>query len=608
MPGLFDDHDIDRVRQAVDIAEVIGAFVTLKRKGPDLWGLCPFHPEKSPSFHVRPDRGMFHCFGCGKGGNVFSFLMEIEGVSFSEAVRSLADRAGIEIRENRASAGADKSRTERDRLFQANEFAAKWFQNRLSSGAPEVAESSRNSDASRAWEYLAQRSLDAGIIKKFQLGWAGLESDNLVKAAAQSTIGGHILAQAGLAVRLRDGSGFADRFRGRIVFPIYNLSGKAVAFGARRIPGLTPDADEAKYINTAETSIYTKGETLYGLNWARDDIRKLGFAHLVEGYTDLLALVRAGFANTAASLGTSLTQGQIRLLKRFCSRVHVVYDSDSAGINAAIRAADLLTVSGLEARLIRLPDGDDPDSMLLRGGAQLLGEVLSQHSSFIQFRVETAGITPKLGPAARIEAARELLETIRSVHDPLQVDLLLKELTGLIGIRQEMLGKAMSEIKARVENTETTAVRTVLEFPPEQVYERDLIRALIADPTLIEECVSEINADTITDPALRDLFMLMERAYLRGEHLDRAALPDNFSDPAFRAFIAEAAVSSSSERETLREMVRGCIKGLAIWNLRQRCAEIESKIVSLAPDAGSTLELKKELISIQKRIREQIST
>jgi DNA primase len=604
LPGLFDDSDIERVRHAIDIADVIGGYVNLKRKAQgDWWGVCPFHGEKTPSFHVRSDRGMFHCFGCGKGGNVFTFLMEMEGVSFAEAVRTIADRAGVPLPEKMFSPEAQKQRSERDKLYQANSFAVNWFHTRLIGGSSNL----RSPEAERALEYLTRRGINLDIICRFQIGWAETSEDALVAAAAAANIGGHTLAQAGLALRHRDREGFQDRFRSRIVFPIHNLSGKPVAFGARRVDGITPAEDDAKYINTSETAIYNKGETLYGLHLAREEIRRSGYACLVEGYTDLLALIQAGIGNSVASLGTSFTPMQAQLLHRFTNRINVVYDNDSAGITAGMRAADILTMSGLEVHLIRLPNGEDPDTLLQKGGAEMLRQTLEQQISFVKFRIETAGITQSLSQTDRIAAARDLLDIIRVCNDrnPTQAELLIWELAELTGIRREALDRALSGVKQRSLDIPTATPKPGLSVSPDQIAERELLHALIGHRELRAECLEEIGADQITHPTLRQLFILIERAHLRGESLDPAALPDQFNDPAVRSFVAEATLSGSDTLlEDARNEVRGCISLLRQRELQRRIADLEDRIRATPSDGKSYSTLKRELSDMKKQLHD----
>jgi len=592
MPGFYEEADLDRVRYSVDIAELIGGYITLKRRGPgDFWGSCPFHSEKTASFHVRADRGMFHCFGCGKGGNIFTFVMEMERLGFNEAVRFIAERGGVPLPERQASSSSSGS-TERERLFAANSLALRWFSDRL-------AKTPRSRAAQTALEYLTGRGVNAEIIQRFQIGFAEPEWDGLVNYASRMGTPGDLLAEASLALRRKDGTGFFDRFRARVIFPIISLAGKPVAFGGRRIEGLTPEDDHGKYVNSNETAVYRKGEHLYGLFTARESIREMKQAYLVEGYIDLLALVQAGILNGVASLGTALTELQAKLLGRFAPRVCVVYDGDAAGIAAGVRAADVLTLAGLEVRLAPLPAGEDPDSLLRKSGAEGLKEALSREQSFVQFRLN-AELDGESGQAALINAAKGVLETIRSVRDPLQRDLLLKELESLTGFRREAIdsaaGRALSPDRAETVRMATLAIQ------PEETPERDLLKALLARPARLPEAMEAIPSDSFRNPLLKSLYIALEQAYLSGETINPAALSDRISDVGLKAFIASAATDPLSDQDSSEIAVGDCIRRLLRRNLAGRRLEIQGELQSLRLSGGDSRPLLTELVELDRRL------
>lgn len=598
--SVFDDSDIERVRNAVDIAEVIGGYVTLKRRGAgDLWGRCPFHSEKTASFHVRSDRGMFHCFGCGKGGNAFTFIMEMERLTFAEAVRLLADRAGITLRERRDSAASERARSETDRLTAVNAFAARWFHSHLT-GANLTAE------AARARDYLAGRGVTGDIVKRFQIGWAKSGWDGLVSDANKAGLSGEILTQAGLAYKRKDGTGHIDKFRARIIFPIHSLSGKVVAFGGRRIDGITPEDDVAKYINTPETTIYQKGEHLYGLYVARETIRKEDAAYLVEGYIDLLALVQAGILNSVASLGTALTEAQARLLSRFCSRAAIVYDADDAGVSAALRAADILTIAGIEVLLAKLPAGEDPDSLLRKQGKETLVDALHKTVSFVEFRLNATGVSRSSSQNALLTAARSVLHTIGLIRDPLRRDLLLNELAQKSGLRRDAIDKALKD-KSSIgisDLDEPVVRRPTLNFQSDQTLERDLLRNLLAHPELVHLALNDLTSEYIEHPILRELFIDIEQNYLRGVRIDPAALASRYSDPVVVEFITAAALDPTATGvEAAAEAIRGCVQKLILRPLKRLRADLELQIAEAQRMGESTQGLVRELVAIQKRIR-----
>lgn len=595
MPGFFEDADIERVRAATDIAELISGYVTLKRRGAgDFWGRCPFHGEKTASFHVRTDRGMYHCFGCGKGGNAVSFLMEMERLTFVEAVRMLAERAHIPLPEAKASAPGHSS-TEKDRLYLANSFAAKYFHQRLTS-------TPRSREGQAAFEYLNGRGINLDIIRKFQIGFSEPDWSGLATSASNAGVAGDSLVEAGLAHRRRDGDGYVDRFRARVMFPIINLSGKAVAFGGRRIDGITPDEEQAKYINTNETAVYRKGENLYGLLAAREEIRRTGIAYLVEGYIDLMALVQAGVNNVVASLGTALTEAQAKLVGRFASKVCIVYDGDTAGISAAIRAADTITLAGSEAVAVALPSGDDPDTLLRREGAESLVAALSRPKSFVQFRLESAGDIRSMSQNELLTAARGLLETIRAVPDTLQRDLLMSELANRSGLRREALDKAIpNTVRSPQSNSDTPPNRAV--FSADEVVERDLIANLIGHPVLVAEAMEEISADQISNQQLKALFILFEQAYFSGRPVVVESLLDQIADPGIRSFVASAALQGGEyDPEKARTAVQDCTKKILKRELGREQTELEQQLQAAQRDGVATRSLLRRKSELARRI------
>ena len=596
MSSYFDESELERVRQATDLAELIGGYVTLKRRSPiDLWGRCPFHSEKSASFHVRPDRGMFHCFGCGKGGNAITFVMEIERLSFGEAVRMLAEKAGITLAVTESREPAGSGSAEREQLFHACSVAEKWFHERLIGGT-------RSKEADAAFHYLAGRGIGLDLIKRFRIGFAETGWDGLVNSAIRAGVGGETLVRAGLAYKKKSGEGYVDRFRARIIFPIQSLAGKSVAFGGRRVEGITPDEDGAKYVNSAETSIYHKGEHLHGLVTARDEIRRSGNAYLVEGYIDLLAMVQAGILNVVASLGTALTEEQAKLLSRFSGRVVIVYDGDDAGRTAAVRAADLLTIAGVEARMALLPAGDDPDSLLRKSGSKALYEMVTKEKSFVQFRLETAGLDGQMGQKELLNAAKGVLETLRSLRDPLQRDLLLSELANLTGLRRDVIDKSVGDSRRGEGETVTTASKLIV--PPDQIAERDLLHALLSHPSLIPEAMVAVDAEQFEHLGLKAIYLAMEQDYLSGRPPSPESVIDKLADPMLRAFLAEASLSSESwSLEAAKEEMQKCASLLIKRIIQREQEEINQKLCLPGNSAEVTRALRLRLVELIRQLQ-----
>lgn len=363
----------EQVKEATDIVGVIGQFVALKKRGSNYLGLCPFHTEKTPSFNVHGDRQFFHCFGCGKGGDVFTFLMEHEGWTFPEALKYCADRAGIRLPERHTD--DDREGRRRKAIFDALSMAGELYHRVLFSSAGKT-----------ALDYLHNRGFTDETLRRAGVGYAPPAYDTLLRGASTRGIHDRALLAAGLVLESQRNERPYDRFRNRVIFPIHSLNGKIVGFGGR-----TLSADEpAKYINSPETEVYHKGRILYGLHVAREAIRRAECAILVEGYMDWLAMLQHGLENVVAVSGTALTDVQAALLSRFCSRITLMYDADSAGQRAALRGIDIAFNAGLAVDILPLPEGDDPDSFLKREGADELQRLIQRAPTLIQFRIAQA--------------------------------------------------------------------------------------------------------------------------------------------------------------------------------------------------------------------------
>ena len=412
----------EEVRNATDIVALVGERVALRRAGRAWKGLCPFHAEKTPSFTVNPERQIWHCFGCNRGGDAFSFLMELDRVTFPEALAQLAERAGVEL--PRAGSGAGDAR--RERLYQANAIACDFFQASLRSEA-----------GAGARAYLAGRGFEGAILDRFRVGWAPDRWDGLV-AAAGKLLPGELLEQAGLAVRRGDGTRY-DRFRNRVLFPIEGPGGKIAGFGAR---ALAPE-DTPKYLNSPETPVYRKGALLFGLPAARQAIRERRQVLVAEGYLDVMRLHAAGFANAVSTCGTALTPEQARGLARFDVEVVLVYDGDAAGVRAADRGLDPLLGTGLSVRVLLLPDGEDPDSFLARRNPAEFEALLRDATDPALF-LARAGISERAvnpGPEARV---RRYVELLGRVEDPIRRRMMVRRGSAVFGIEEDVILEALT--------------------------------------------------------------------------------------------------------------------------------------------------------------------
>src|SRR2546423_3876840 len=387
---------IDDLRRQADIVRVVGDYVTLKKKGANWMACCPFHQEKTPSFSVNPSKNIFYCFGCGKGGSVFNFVMELEGVSFPESVRVVAEKAGVALPVMVDDKKFEARRKDADEVIELNGWALEFWERQLAE---------ENAEARAAREYVEGRGISEETRRAFRLGFAPNSWDALGRYLKPqgATIGQ--IERSGLVVK-KDAGGYYDRFRGRLIFPVMDAQGRPVAFGARAMRA----GDEPKYLNSPETAAYTKGRHLFGLNASRDEIRRKKFAILVEGYLDLIIPFQHGVRNVVASLGTALTAEQSKLLGRFARKVVVHYDGDRAGVNAAKRAIEGLFPEGFQVKVLVLPDGADPDEFVRARGVEEYNQKRGQAVPHIQFVLEKAlGGRNLRDPPLQAGAGREAL-------------------------------------------------------------------------------------------------------------------------------------------------------------------------------------------------------
>ncbi len=425
---------VDQIIYTADILEVVGDYVQLKRQGQNYWACCPFHNEKSPSFSVNPSKGLYKCFGCGKAGGVIQFVMDIEGSSYPEALRGLAKKYGVAVPEEEERTPEEQlAQNERDSQYIVSNWAKDHYHRLL-----------QNTEEGMGvgYAYLKERGLNLTTIQTFELGYSLDQWDDLLKSAEKAGYQLKYLEKTGLVIKREDDQGHDtgrryDRFRGRVMFPIHNVSGRVVGFGART---LKRDDKMAKYLNSPESEIYHKSDVLYGLFQARQPIRNQELCYLVEGYLDVLSLHQGGIKNVVASSGTSLTEGQIRLLKRYTDNVTVLYDGDAAGIKASLRGIDLLLEGGLNVRVVLFPDGDDPDSYIRKVGDRRFTDYIeNQSQDFIAFKTTLVARDAAADPVKKAEAIREVLQSIAKVPDGLKRQVFLQQTASVFGFEEQVI-------------------------------------------------------------------------------------------------------------------------------------------------------------------------
>jgi DNA primase len=434
MIGQVGEAKINEVRERSDIIELISQYVTLKRTGANHTGLCPFHTEKSPSFSVHAGRQFFHCFGCGVGGDVFSFLMKIEGLAFPDALKRLAGRVGIELEERQLSPEEQQRQLQRERFYRVNELATNYFHQNLME--------QKSGEAGR--QYLKQRGYGRKAASEYQIGYTLDAWEGLAKHLQEQGVRAEDARELGLIRPGKEGRGDYDLFRGRLMFPIYDLAGQVVAFGGRVL-----DDSKPKYINSPESPIYHKGRVLYGLYQARQAMRQSGEVILVEGYFDQLALYRAGFPQVVATCGTAMTVDHARLLKRYVQRVLLLFDQDPAGKQATFKAMAALQEEGIPASVIELPSGDDPDSFVQRQGAEAFRQRLEQARPAMDLFMEDALGQATAGIEGKVRAAETIVERIAGLTSAMQQDLYLKDLAGRSGIDLQLLKQKLAGVEKK---------------------------------------------------------------------------------------------------------------------------------------------------------------
>ena len=431
---MIDQETIQRIMDAARIEDVIGDFVSLKKRGANHIGCCPFHNEKTPSFYVSPSKGIYKCFGCGEAGDVVAFLKKHEHFTYPEALLYLAKKYNIEVREEEQTEEQRERQNERDALFHVSEFAQKYFDHLL-----------WEDEMGRAigLSYFHSRGLSDEIIKRFGLGYCLDEWTNFTDHARRSGYSDAVLEKTGLTIFKEDTGKSYDRFRGRVMFPIYSISGRVLGFSGRI---LSSEKQAAKYVNSPDSDIYNKSRILYGLYQARQAIAKANKCYLVEGNLDVISMHQSGVENTVASCGTSLTVEQIRLIKRYTPNVTVLYDGDSAGIKAALRAVDLLFTEGMHVRVVLFPDGDDPDSYAQKNGSAALQDYLARHEdNFVMFKTRVLLDSVKSDPIRKAELVKETVQTIALVPDLLERTEYISQCAHLLDVPEEALASELSK-------------------------------------------------------------------------------------------------------------------------------------------------------------------
>ncbi|GCC52974.1 DNA primase [Chryseotalea sanaruensis] len=532
---------IDDIKNRMDIVDVISDFITLKRSGQNYKALSPFNNEKTPSFYVVPAKGIFKDFSSGKGGDAITFVMEHEGMSYTEALRYLAKKYGIELKETVAAQEELEALSARDSLYIVMNFAKEHFKGLLKE---------HEEGKSIGLSYFHERGFNDRTIEKFELGYALNEWHNLEETALAKGYSAEVLEKSGLVIFKEDQKHY-DRFRGRVIFPVHNLAGKIIAFGARI---LTKEKDQPKYINSPETEIYHKSNVLYGMYQAKNAIRKEDFCFLVEGYTDVISMHQAGIENAVASSGTALTEEQIKLIRRFTENITVLFDGDAAGIKAALRGIDLVLKGGLNVRVLLLPDGDDPDSFSKKRSSTELKTYFQENTKdFISFKIDLYAADASRDPIKKAEAIREIITSISVIPDPIKRSVYIQETSSLLKIQESVLLTELNKILIGERKKQQEKVKDEPEVAPDfseefqentkldtggmvQMQERETIRLLlnyaesaVEEQKLIHYLLHEMDEVVFTNPVFGEIFQTFKTLSNEGKAVDEFYFLENGS-------------------------------------------------------------------------------
>ncbi len=584
----FSEQVLDEIQNKCDIAEVIGSYIQLKRAGRNFKALCPFHKEKTPSFMVSSAKQIYHCFGCGAGGNVFSFVMKYEKVEFPEAVRTLADKVGVELprftrREFEESSYAGQ-------IFKVNELAASYYHLKLL----------KSEEGKRALDYLKRRDIKDEIIAQSRLGIASDGWDEFITYAKQKGFEPELLERAGLILP-REGGGYYDRFRSRIIFPIFDIKNRVLAFGARVLDDSLP-----KYINSPETEVYIKGRNLYGLNFSVAAVKENDFCIIVEGYLDFLIPYQYGIKNIVATSGTSLTETQVRLIKRYTKNVVIVYDGDEAGETASLRGLDLFVQEGLNVRIVSLPKGYDPDSYVRKKGPLELNLALDSAQDLFDYKLGLlASKYDAFKATGKSRICAEMLPTIAKVTNAVLKFEYIRRLAEKLQVKEEALLAELKKVKP--DYTYELADEFLKEKPQGAMAEKIVIGLMLDEPEVIAEVKRSLKSEDFTDEGTRRIADEIFKSYEEKKPAKPTQLINRLKDERLTRMISEA-TSLVDEITDIQKNLDDCVKWIKSQNVKNKLTELQNliKVAQTMGDEKRVYQLVSEYNNLLKGSREPV--
>lgn len=642
---MIDPSTIERIIDTAEITDVVQDFVTLRKRGINFIGLCPFHNEKTPSFTVSPSKGIFKCFGCGKGGNSVNFVMEHEQLSWIEALRYLAGKYGIEIIEKEPTSEEKEKQDERESMLLVTGFAQKFYSGTLNNNEEGLAV---------GMAYLKERGYRKPVIDKFQLGYSPASWDALTREALKNGYKSEYLEKTGLTIK--KGDKLFDRFSGRIIFPVHSLSGKVLAFGGRT---LKQDKNTAKYLNSPESDIYHKSRILYGLFFAKRSVVQNDKCYLVEGYTDVISLHQSGIENVVSSSGTSLTKEQIRLIKRFTKNITVLYDGDEAGLKASLRGIDLILEEGMNVKILLFPEGEDPDSYAKKINSELFRDYINKNElDFVLFKTRLLNKESKNDPVKKSLMISDIVRSVAKIPDRITRMVYIKECANILNIEEKILYSETDELRRKeaekhfnykfnnrgfkAEKGSSQPVRQSDQRSEREIHEREIIRLLINHGSKELFPFNEENqeqavtvANFIIDELQRDELELSNPVYNSiisecKNLISQNILPaekkfSNHPDAMISSTAADLLSTSydisriwkrkdtyvETEEEKLKQLVPGTILAYKSFLVRQELKETEQKLREAGNEESLLLQqryiiLKNANIQLAKQLGNRI--
>jgi DNA primase len=590
VPGIVPPNVLEQIRSANDIVEVIGTYFPLKRRGANFIALCPFHKEKTPSFNVNATKQIWHCFGCGTGGDVFKFVMQYENLGFTDAVRRLAERAGVTLEFDTAE-GAP-SRDEKDALFKLHELAATFFHQLLL----------KQSADGPAQAYLKKRGIGAETVKRWRLGYSPEAWDGLLQFAAQKKYPATLMAAAGLALA-RDSGGYYDRFRGRLMFPICDEQGRVVGFSGRI---LTDAKDQPKYVNSPETAIFQKGKILFGLDKAKKSILDETLAIICEGQIDTISCHENGFTNVVAPQGTAFTEQHARILKRHTDDVILMFDGDDAGQNAAARNAEPLWDLGVGIRVALLPEKHDPDSFLKQHGAVKLRELLDSAPGFFDFLLQRLSRQHDARTErGKVQIAEQMTPWLCRIRDPILQATFAQRTAARLEVREEVLRRKMKDFarhvtKPREEFTPTSEPEMEAPRPDGLPAELTLLQLVLGDERLLDMTAERIERDWLSDSLATDLLLRALELHGRGDWNGANSLLHDADEPENR-LLSALLLQPALKGEPIR-LAAGCLVTLERRWIESRCQQIRRRLAQPGCTPEDVMRLQKEALDLRRKL------